>query len=75
MKRLHGLRQPQAVDQRLAGHQHMPVLKHAARHHRLVHDRADAHGHVDAVLDEVYATLGGIDMQLDVRVALLEQRQ
>src|SRR5581483_6128876 len=50
----------------------MPIGQNSSRYHGFVHDRADAQGYVDAVLDQVYTTLGGVDVNLDIGVAALE---
>jgi len=56
-------------------HQSVAVRRHAARHHGLVDDGADAQRHVDAILDQVDPALGREDAEPDVRELLLESTQ
>jgi hypothetical protein len=37
-----------------------------------MHDRTDAKSNIDAVLNRIHATFGGVDMNLDIRIAMLE---
>jgi hypothetical protein len=53
----------------------MPIGQNPSRHHGFVDDRADSKGHVDAVFDQVYATFGGVDVNLDIWAAALESGQ
>jgi hypothetical protein len=52
----------------------MAIGQNVPRYHGFVNDRADPQGDIDAIRDQVHATLGGVDMDLDVRVAALEGR-
>jgi hypothetical protein len=58
MKRIGPLRHAEALHQLWTGHQNIARGQDTSRHHGLVNDRTDAKGDIDAVLDEVYPTLG-----------------
>lgn len=64
-----------AFKQARATHQNVAIGEEAARHHRLMGNRADPKGHVDPILDEIDAPLGGEHLHADIRIAPLEHPQ
>ena len=58
MKRVGLGRHTAALHQLWTGDKNVAEGQYVSRHHGLVNDRADAKGDVDAILDQVHATLG-----------------
>jgi hypothetical protein len=56
------------------GYQNITRGQNTSRNHALVNDRANTKGDIDTVLNQIYPTLGGVDVNLNVGVAALESR-
>ncbi len=65
-------RQAEALNQLRTGYENVAVRQKVSCHQGFVNDRVNTKGDIDAVLNQVHSTFGGVDMNLDVGVAMLE---
>ncbi|SPA03027.1 hypothetical protein CBM2626_B60024 [Cupriavidus taiwanensis] len=54
------------------GNEDMPVAQQAPRHHAFVDNGPHTQRDIDSIFYQVHATFGRVDMDLDVRIALLK---